>query len=282
MSSEQSEFKYSFLASIYCGESPENLREALDSMVGQTIKPDEIVIIKDGHLTPQLEWVFDHYCRLYPNLFRIIAREKNEGLGVTLQAGVLECRNEWIARMDTDDICAPNRIEIQLEILKQHPDLDMIASVYYEYDNNISRRVVRITPESHEELLKYAHTRNPFGHDSMLLRKSMILKAGNYQPSNRFEDYDLWIRMFQAGAKAYNIQVPLLYVRGNEDFYARRGGWKYFKKNYTFFVEHRKSGFFTFMDCIRSLVPRFIICMMPNNMRVFTYRNLLREKATRE
>lgn len=281
MEEEKTDFKYSFLMSVYKAEKPKNLKEALDSMLAQTLPADEIVIIKDGPLTYMLDMIIDTYIERNPGVFVIHEKPKNEGLGLALRDGMLICRNEWVARMDSDDISVPERIEKQYEVIREHPELDMICSVHYEFRNNMKDITLHYAPEYHEDLLKFCHRRNPFGHDAMIFRKSKVLEVGNYRHNMRFEDYDLWIRMFQGGAKAYNIQTPLLYVRGDRDFYARRGGWEYFTQNRTFFLEHRKElHFFTVKDCVVSLVPRFIVCLIPNSIRIFIYRRMLRTSIT--
>lgn len=273
--------KYSVLMSLYWREKPEYLRESLDSIIMQTVKPDEIVVVKDGPLGDSLEDVLSEYMEKYPGLFVIVARPNNGGFGVALRDGVLACKNEWIARMDTDDIADLRRMEIQLDVIREHPEYDIVGSVYYEFDGDFSHLILRDSPEKNEHLIRFMHKRNPFGHDSLLLRKSKVLEAGNYRSELRFEDYSLWIRMVLKKAKMYNIQTPLLYVRGNKDYYSRRGGFQYMKQNVQFFDEFRKAGFFTRRDCVLSLVPRCMVCLLPNRMRTWVYVNLLRTKVAR-
>ncbi|MDD6036541.1 MAG: glycosyltransferase [Lachnospiraceae bacterium] len=271
--------KYSVLMSLYWREKPEYLRESLDSIVAQTVMPDEIVIVKDGPLGDALENVLSEYSQKYPELFRFVNRPDNGGFGLALRDGVLACRNEWIARMDTDDIADVHRIEVQLDVIRKRPELDMVASVYYEFLGDLSHLVLRNSPESNDDLIKYMHKRNPFGHDTLMLRKSKILEAGNYESEVRFEDYSLWIRMVLNNAQMYNIQTPLLYVRGTKDYYSRRGGYHYMLQNISFFLKYRKKGFFTWKDCVISLIPRCMVCLMPNQIRTWVYEHFLRTKV---
>lgn len=273
--------KYSVLMSLYWRERPEFLRESLDSMIGQTVKPDEIVVVKDGPLGEKLESVLREYIEKYPDLFVIVDRPDNGGFGLALRDGIAACKNEWIARMDTDDISDLHRMEVQLNVIREHPEYDMVGSVYYEFNGDFSHLILRSSPENNESLIKFMHRRNPFGHDSLLLRKSKVLEAGNYKSEVRFEDYSLWIRMVLKNAKMYNIQTPLLYVRGNEDYYSRRGGYQYMKQNIQFFREFRRAGFFTRKDCIFSLVPRCLVCLLPNHLRTWFYVSILRKKVAR-
>lgn len=275
-----SEIKYSVLMSLYWKEKTEYLRESLDSMVAQSIRPDEIVIVKDGPLGDALEQVLEEYVRKYPDLFHFVNRPNNGGFGLALRDGVVACRNEWIARMDTDDVANLHRIEEQAKVIEAHPELDMVGSVYYEFQGDYSHMVLRDSPETNKMLIKFMHKRNPFGHDTLMLKKSKILEAGNYESEIRFEDYGLWIRMALNGAKMYNIQKPLLYVRGNSDYYSRRGGFQYMCQNVKFFYKYWKRGFFTGKDCIASLIPRCAVCIMPNALRTWFYEHFLRRKVT--
>ncbi|MDO5559242.1 MAG: glycosyltransferase [Oscillospiraceae bacterium] len=267
---------YSVLMSLYSGEKSSNLKQSIDSILNQTAPPDQIVVVKDGPLTAELENTLMTYCSSFPRIFDLVVLEENSGLGAALREGVLACKNEWIARMDTDDIAVNTRMETQLSYLKEHPRLDMLGSLYYEFFDDISNHVLRDSAHTHDDLVKFMHRRNPFGHDTLFLRKSMVLKAGNYRPVNRFEDYDLWIRMVQCGVKMYNLEQPLLYVRSNRDYFARRGGFAYLKSNISFFLRHHRTGFFTVKDCIFSLIPRCVVCLMPNGLRSFIYKNFLR------
>ena len=103
--------------SVYKNEKPYYLREALESVVQQTVMPNEIVIVKDGLLTEELDAAINEYSEKYPTLFNIVPFEKNRGLGLALKDGVLACSYEYIARMDTDDICKVNRFEKQINCL---------------------------------------------------------------------------------------------------------------------------------------------------------------------
>lgn len=105
--------KYSVLMSLYIKEKPEYLRLAVDSMLNQTVKPDEIVIVEDGPLTDALYAVLDEY----GDKITRIRNEKNLGLGLALNVGLKACRNELVARMDTDDISKLERCEVQLHYL---------------------------------------------------------------------------------------------------------------------------------------------------------------------
>jgi glycosyltransferase involved in cell wall biosynthesis len=103
--------------SIYYKENPDFFKVSVESMLNQTLKPEQIVIVKDGKLTEALDEIINEYTSAQPNLFTIVSLEENVGLGLALNEGLKVCRNELVARMDTDDISLPERCELQVRNL---------------------------------------------------------------------------------------------------------------------------------------------------------------------
>ena len=132
--------------SVYYKENPEWLDLAINSMLNQTILTNDFVIIKDGPLTNELDDVINKYLLKYPNLFNIVALEKNVGLGAALKIGVEKCKNEWIARMDSDDYSIPTRCEKQLKRIIENPNLDIVGSCIAEFEDNIDNLKTGIKP----------------------------------------------------------------------------------------------------------------------------------------
>lgn len=271
--------KYSVLMSIYYKEKPEWLKQSIDSMLNQTIITNDFVIIKDGILTKELNDIISEYADKYPNIFNVIQLEKNIGLGPALAIGICKCKNELIARMDSDDIAVKERCEKQLNKFRQNNKLDIIGSNIAEFIDDIDNiQAYRILPESNEEIYKYAKKRNPFGHPSVMFKKSKVIEAGNYRSYYLCEDYDMWIRMIEKGNQCYNFQEILVYMRIGNDFYKRRGGIKYLKSILKFKKEQYKKGFYSLKDYVISAMASIITCLMPNVLRNFIYKKLLRNK----
>ena len=272
--------KYSVLMSVYHKENPTWFDESIKSMFEQTIKPNEFVLVEDGPLTKELYDVVEKYKKEYPNEFKVVAIEKNVGLGPALRRGVEECSNEYIARMDSDDYSIPQRIEKEFEVFERHPDIGMVGTNVSEFIDSINNVICNvILPETNEEIIKFSKRRCPFRHPSIMYKKSAVLKAGNYRNFYLCEDYDMWIRMIRSGCKCYNIQKIYVYMRIGKDFYKRRGGHKYFKSINKFKKEQLNNGYFSIIEYLESSIPHAIVCYMPNFMRDFVYRNLLRKKV---
>lgn len=270
--------KFSVLMSVYKNEKSDYLREALESVVQQTVMPNEIVIVKDGLLTEELDAVINEYSEKYPALFKIVAFEKNRGLGLALKDGVLACSYEYIARMDTDDICKLDRFEKQIRYLKGKPYTALLGTWIKEFsDDKTNPDTSTRLPCEYQEIVQFAKSRNPFRHMSVIFQKQAVLDSGNYGNFLWFEDYDLWVRMIQKGYVVANIPEFLVDVRADNEMFARRGGWRYLKQDLKFQKFLLSSGFITAMQFMKNVFVRSVVRLMPNNVRVLIYKSLLRE-----
>ena len=197
---------YSVLMSVYYKENPEWFRESIESMMNQTVRTNDFVIVKDGKLTNELDEVISEYCKKYPDIFNIVELEKNMGLGLALATGILKCKNELVARMDSDDYSVPDRCEKQLKEFEEDETLDIIGSNQAEFIENINNVIsYKNFPNEDDEIKKYARRRNPFSHSVVMFKKSKVLQAGNYRKYYLCEDYDLWARMIENNAVCKNI-----------------------------------------------------------------------------
>ena len=266
--------KYSVLMSLYKKEHPEYLRLALDSMINQTIKPDEIVLVEDGPLTDELYKVVEEY---KPYL-TIVVNKKNLGLGLALNEGLKACRNELVARMDTDDISKTDRCEKQLKRFEEKPELAIVGSHIDEFvnsiDNVISQRRVPITSEA---IYEYAKKRSAFNHPAVMYRKSAVLAEGGYSDLKRNQDVDLFGRMLFKGHKAENIDEALLWFRSSDELAARRKSWENTKSYIATIKKFWKMGYSSFPDYVMVAVAQTGIYIMPVGVQNWVYNNFLRK-----
>lgn len=271
--------KYTVLMSVYYKEKPEYLSLSIESMLNQTVKPDEFIIVKDGPLTTELDEVINNFVTAYPKTFNIIVNETNLGLGPALAKGIENSKNELIARMDSDDYVVSTRCERQLEKFREDPKLGMVGSYEAEFvddiDNVIS--IHRVSSEN-DEIERFMHRRCSVLHPTVMYKKSAVLKSGNYQSVLLYEDYDLFARMvLEYHIKSYNIPEPLYYIRTSEDFFKRRGGIKYAKTVLKFKWGQYRKGYMSLMDfCISGLGQAFV-CVLPNSLRKIFYMKFLRK-----
>lgn len=270
--------KISVLMSLYVKEKASNFKECMESILAQTYPADEIVVVKDGPLNDELEQTLACYVKKYPDLMRVVASEENLGLGRALSLGTSECSNEIIARMDTDDICVPDRFEKQIKCFEEDKDLSIVGSDISEFTGDISNVVSRRTvPQEHKEICEYLKSRCPFNHMTVMFKKSEVEKAGGYLHWHYNEDSYLWVRMYLAGCKFRNIGESLVYARINTDTFKRRGGYKYYKSERDLFRFMKDNKVITFGQYLKAKFIRFVVqVLMPNGVRQWFFKKFAR------
>ncbi|WP_110954054.1 glycosyltransferase [Anaerosinus massiliensis] len=270
--------KFSVLLSIYKKEEPMHFRLSLDSILNQTLLPAEIIVVKDGKLSANLDDICVEYNIKYTNLFKFVLLEKNQGLGKALQVGLQYCSYDIIARMDTDDIAKPDRFEKQIREF-QKDDLLVILGTTIEEFSTTPERIdsIRKVPLSNQEIRQYAKMRNPFNHMTVMFKKSAVLDVGNYQPFYLCEDYYLWYRLLNKGYKAKNLSESLVYARVDKNMFQRRGGIKYFLQEVKLQNIFYRNHFINTFEYIRNIGIRMIARLIPNAIRGILYRKCMRK-----
>ncbi|WP_455654509.1 glycosyltransferase [Phascolarctobacterium sp.] len=272
--------EFSVLMSVYYKEKSEYLKLALDSVLEQTVTAAEIVLIKDGPLTKELDEVIEEYDKKYSGLFRIFALEKNVGLGKALNFGVQQCKYDLIARMDTDDIAVPNRFELQIKEFIKDNELALCGGQIAEFEED--PQIIsgyRKVPLTRTEIVKFAKKRNPFNHMTVMFKKQAVLDAGNYQDMPCFEDYWLWVRILQKDYAVKNVGQVLVKVRAGAEMLARRGGWEYVKASFAYYKVLAENNFLGVLDFIGIFILRLSISILPISVRQQIYRQKLRDQG---
>lgn len=275
------DFKFSVCMSVYKNDRPEYVDIAIQSIfIKQTVKPNEIVLVVDGPISMELESLIDNYATKYSEIFTIIKLEKNQGLGNALRVAVEKVKYDWVARMDSDDIAAPDRFEKQKSFLQANLDVDIVGGQITEFIDVESNIVgLRNVPLLSADINVYIKARCPFNHMTVMFRKDKILAVGNYIDWHYNEDYFLWIRMFLAGCQFANLPETLVNVRVGKEMYQRRGGWKYFlseAKLQKYMFDNDIIGIIRF---VYNVFGRFVIqVLMPNKLRGFVFQKLFRVK----
>lgn len=268
--------RFSVLLSVYRKEQASYLQQSLDSIFSQTLLPDEVILVKDGPLTDELERVVEEFVLEYPAL-KVVPLAENQGLGKALNEGLKHCSYELVARMDTDDVAKPTRFEKQMAVFQIHPEFDVVGAWIDEFEGDVENVIsIRKLPERHEKILSFAKKRCPINHPVVMFKKSAVVTAGGYQHFPLFEDYYLWVRMLMNGSKFYNIPESLLYFRFSPDMFRRRGGWKYAKDEFRFQCKLFELGFIRHVEFCRNVGIRFVARIIPNCLRSLLYKKVLR------
>ena len=222
------EMKFSVSMCVYKNDNPEHFHQAIESIINQTIIPNEIVLVVDGPIPPSI----DHIIKLYEkeDFFNVIRLPENVGHGNARRTGLENCTYELVALMDADDISLSDRFEKQIRCFKEDNSLSIVGGNIKEFIDTPDNVVgIREVPQEDVEIKEYLKKRCPFNQMTVMFKNSEVQRAGGYKDWYHNEDYYLWIRMYLSGSKFKNLKDSLVLVRVGNEMYQRRGGFKYFK-----------------------------------------------------
>ena len=272
---------FSVAICVYGKDNPDWFDEALKSIVEQTVKPDEIVLVVDGPIPAKIQSVINKYHQICERMtFNVIYFTENQGHGNARRAGLEACKNELVALMDADDICVGDRFEQQLKFYAEH-DVDIVGGDIAEFigtiDNVVAYRNVPITDSDIKTFMK---KRCPFNQMTVMFKKNSVQKAGGYIDWYCDEDYYLWLRMAQDDCTMMNTGTILVNVRVGKDMYNRRGGKKYFQseaKLQKYMLDNKIIGIGTYLT---NVYKRFIIqVLLPNRVRGWVFKKFARKRC---
>lgn len=262
---------FTVLMSLYIKEDPNYLDECLNSLQLQTRLADEIIIVLDGPISKELEDVLIKWNHLLP--IKSIPLNQNIGLGRALNRGLDYCSNDWIFRMDTDDICVPNRFEEQIKYIEKHPDIVLLGGQIKEFTNNThDANLIRAVPTNAPDIYSYAIKRNPFNHMTVAYRKSIIKQLGGYKHHLFMEDYNLWLRVIANHKNIHNLPDVLVIVRAGDAMLSRRKGSKYIKSEWQLFKLKNSLGYHSFINGLTLFFARSIPRLLPKRILSKIYR----------
>ena len=269
---------YSILTTLYKNDSPEFLKQSIDSMLAQTVLTNDYVIVADGPLTEELDEVLVGYENTH-NFFNIVRLSENVGLGVALREGLKYCKNDLVARLDADDLSMPTRCEKQLTLFDSDPDLVIVGSDMYEFDSNPDEITdLKHMPSSPEQIYKYGKRRNAFNHSSVMYRKSVIEEHGSYSTMRRSQDIELFSKILYAGCKCRNINEPLIKFRCGDTRVKRKKKWSNVKSDLRIFKNNYKMGYAGFGDYLYVVITQIGFFILPTKLAGYLYKKLFRTR----
>jgi glycosyltransferase involved in cell wall biosynthesis len=269
---------FSVLLSVYNNENFLFLEEAVNSIYFiQTVRPSEIILVKDGPLDKNLNNIIKKLKKDIP-ILKVIGYSKNRGLGYALNYGLKHCCNELVFRMDTDDIAGKYRFEKQLDLFKSNKEISIIGSSIQEFrlipgDLNQKRNV----PISSNNINKFKFFRNPFNHMTVGFKKSIVMDVGGYLEMPYYEDYYLWMRMLKYH-KGLNISDSLVYARIGNDMIGRRQGLLMFKNELAFQKKLIDSDLITLTTFLRNILIRAVPRLLNKRILEYFYKKTLRKQ----
>ena len=263
---------------VYEKDNPEHFRTALESILNQTVKPSEVVLVVDGPVTEEIDSVIRDYEN---NTTFVVERlPVNQGHGNARRIGLQRCSNDIVALMDADDISSPNRFEQQLAIFGTEPNVSVVGGNITEFvgePNNIV--AARNVPKTDAEIKAYMKTRCPMNQVTVMFKKADVEAVGGYIDWYCEEDYYLWLRLMLGGYGFANVTSTLVNVRVGQDMYQRRGGWKYFKSEARLQKLMLDKKIIGIANYAVNTLKRFIVQVcLPNSLRGWVFKTFAREK----
>lgn len=264
----------SVLMCVYSGDKVSYFREAMDSMLNQTMRADEIVVVVDGPVGKDMMRFLDEV-RKKDGSVKIVKLPKNVGVGMASNEGLKYCKNELVAKMDADDIAVPERLELQVKAFAKDSKLALLGGQLAEFSESRDKVVsVRRVPTAAKEIKKFARRRSPFNNQTVMYKKSAVLAVGGYPELNRSEDYYLFSKMMAEGYRVKNMAEVLVYFRLDKDAIGRRRTWRHTKEIIRARNEIRKLGISNWLDFVIAAVGQMLVFVLPAFFARWLYRRL--------
>ena len=221
------QYKYktcSVVMAVYKNDKPAWVTKSIESLLSQTTKSNDIVIVRDGQVPNRIEKILEKFER-DPNL-TIIRLDSNIGAGPARNLGIKATKNDLVAIMDADDISMPKRFELQLARFNKDSSLTIVGGQIAEFVDKPSNVVsYRKVPLEHRDIKKFAKRRSPFNNISVCIKRKVFIDLGGYEKINRAEDYSLWLKLLTSNYKTANCPEVLCSVRINKASIKRRVTW---------------------------------------------------------
>jgi len=265
----------SVLMSVYKSEHPAFMDRSLHSIwTDQTLKPDQIILIKDGPIGEDLQEVVDVWKERLEGKLLLHQNSENMGLTKSLNVGLQYVTSDLIARMDSDDISHPLRFERQVAFLQENPDIDVIGGSVQEFNQNNLNLGVRHYPSTPNLCKKSIVKANPLAHPSVMIRRRIFDAGFRYNEKYRNnQDLALWFDLITNGYKLANLPAVIVNFRRETTVYKRRHKFKSTFSEFKIYINgiYRLHGLFTFLYIYP--VSRFIFRLMPIKIAEIMYSN---------
>jgi len=189
------------------------LRETLDSLLAQTLQSCELVIVNDGSCD-ETAAILQSYAAHNPEIRTL--QLPRVGLIEALNRGIATCQGEFVARMDGDDLAHAERLELQVALFREHPDLSVVGCLVECFPVDDVRQGFRVYTEwlnslvDPQDIAREIFIESPLAHPSVMMRRAELLEMGGYRDYGWPEDYDLWLRYHANGKRMSKVPQVLL------------------------------------------------------------------------
>jgi len=260
----------SVVMSVYNGSK--YLKEAIESIIKQTYKSWEFIIVNDGSTDGSMKMLLDY---LKNERRIIIVDQKNMGLTRSLNRALMLSRGVYIARQDADDVSFPDRLSSEVDFLKPRPEYALVGSDYQvigikgKIENKMSKYFIFNDEEIRENMIRY----NPFCHTSVLFKREILDNIGFYNERLKYsQDYEYWFRIMQE-YKAANLPKILVYRRYTKEMLSRKHdkAQLYFIIKVQFIILKKsaklniKDLLYIFKNIVKYLMPGYLLKIIRSN-----------------
>lgn len=266
-------YKIDIIMGIYNCE--DYIEESINSILQQSFREWRLIMCDDGS-TDKTFLIASKISKKYKDKMILLKNKKNMGLNYTLNKCIEYSDAKYIARMDADDSCDPQRLEKEFVFLEKNPEYTLVSCNSKLFDENgFWGKLDLVEKPTKYDFLKSS----PFCHASVLIRSEDLKKVGGYSVDDRLirvEDYHLWFKLYSCGFKGYNIQEYLYYIRDDRNAFNRRN-WKNRKNE--FYV--RKIGYKMLhlpLHCRLYAFRPIIVGLIPKSLYKILHRGRLKEK----
>ena len=260
--------------SVYAGDSHLLFKEAVESVLNQTQQAGSFIIAVDGPVGDKIEKVLIGLSS--ESTIKIIRCAKNLGSGVSKKVAIAEASTEYVAVMDSDDICVRNRFEIQMAVLSD-TKIDVVGGWIEEFQERPGDiGLIRKVPLSPDEIWSYGKWRNPCNHVTLMFKKESYDLIGGYSNALACEDWEMLSRMLVGGLNIYNVPNILVHCRAGTNMVARRRTSREILGSSRSFWQMYKNRYFSLVHVFAHILVRVILRVLPSNLTKFVYKNLLR------
>lgn len=265
--------KISVIMGIYnCADT---LSEALNSLLTQTFQDFEVIMCDDGSADSTLQ-IAQQYVDMYPEKFVLLKNDKNLGLNKTLNKCLAVAKGEYIARMDGDDISLPTRFEKEISALEQHPDFALVSTAMIHFDEGGDWKTSKVIEyPTKMDFIKHSPF---FNHATCIIKKSVFLEVGGYSEDKRtlrFEDCNLWYKIYAHGYKGFNLKEPLYKMRDDAKAFKRRTFQSRLNSIYVQFTGYKmnKMPLYAYLYIVKNFVKNIVLSLMPQSIYMSLHKN---------
>jgi glycosyltransferase involved in cell wall biosynthesis len=267
---------FSVVMALYHRDDPVHFQESVDSILSQSLRPDELILVVDGPIGADLERILTQVGS--QSMVRVVRLPTNAGPGHARHVGIEAAQHDIVALMDADDIAVPQRFALQLPVLSTG-DADVVGGFIEEFDvalHDTGR--IRTVPTTHEQIVRFGRWRQPVNHVTIMFRRDAYRRVGGYQPIRSVEDFDLLSRMLMDGVRFANVPAVLVHARCGAAMLRRRGGLTYLRREITLLRRMHEHGYLSLAQFIGNVAIRVTLRLLPVPLLALLYQRGLRRR----